>query len=236
MKRIYLGQLLLVGIVAMATGRGAAEESPPISSYIVGGTEIIIPTPNFGMQEVGDAKRDIFDTFVAPNNRLIAAFVLTEDSPKLTTETEDVTFSKFAMIQVPSRAEYRSVGANDFKEVTAGVKEKFGDTIRTLPKKVQAELDRRIKALGRNDVDVRIGEPTSLGCFFSKDKAYGFGMVAPVTMNGHTWYRANGSVLMRVKEKLLFAYIYADYEGKDTVKWISEAAQGWADAILRANE
>ena len=77
--------------------------------------------------------------------------------------------------------------------------------------------------------------PVQLGRLFSKRDAYGIGMIMPLSMGGINMKMGMGIALMRVKQRLLFVYLYAEYKNEDTVKWLRKTTDDWADAILKAN-
>lgn len=41
---------------------------------------------------------------------------------------------------------------------------------------------------------------------------------------------------MRVQNRLLHTYVYAPYAGDDSVRWVRDTSEHWADAILKANQ
>ena len=231
MKRMMIGCLLSLGIAAMSVAQDSGTKSAPVESFKAGGTPVAIPSPTAEMSEVGYDNREIMEVSVAPENRLIAAFVPTEDLPKFTKGLDELT--RYAMVQVPRRGEYMDCGASDFKEVTDGLKEAFGDVMSSSMKEAEDEIKRRMKSLDLDEVS--LGKPIQLGCLFSKQDAYGFAMVVPVAMGGQNMKMACGAVLMRVKQRLLFVYLYAEYKNDETIKWIRKATEDWADAILKAN-
>ena len=187
------------------------------------------------MNEVGYDNREFMEVFVAPNNRLIAAYVVTNDLAKLTSGSEGLILSKYAMVQVPRRGEYMDCGESDFKEVTDGAKEQFGNVMISSMKEVEEEFNRRMKSLDLEEATVSLGKPIQLGCLFSKPDAYGFGMVVPVEMGGQKSTMVGGAALVRIKQRLLFVYLYAEYKNEETIKWIRRETEAWANAILKAN-
>jgi len=82
---------------------------------------------------------------------------------------------------------------------------------------------------------VTYGKPVMLGTFFLKPDAYGFGMMAPVTANGKTTSMIVGTVLLRVKSHVIFAYFYSTYQNDQTPGQVRAVSEQWADAILAAN-
>jgi hypothetical protein len=55
-------------------------------------------------------------------------------------------------------------------------------------------------------------------------------------MHGTTTNMINASALVRVRNRLVFAYVYAVYKDQSSLQWARKAVEDWADAILKANE
>ena len=81
-----------------------------------------------------------------------------------------------------------------------------------------------------------LGQPIQLGCIISKQDAYGFIAIAPLSTNGTTTNMAGSTTLVRVKKRLIFVYLYSEYKNEETLKWLRETTEVWVDAILNANK
>ncbi len=236
MKKVMIACLLFFGIAAMSIAQDSGTKAVPAESFKVGGTSIAIPPPITKMSEAGHDNREFMEIVVAPNNRLIAAFLLTKDLPKLTKGLDGLMISKYAMVQVSRRGEYMDCKSSDFKEVTDSIKAQFGEVIGSSTKKAEYEFNRRMKSLDLDAATVSFGKPIQLGCLFSKQDAYGFGMLTPLSMGGENMKMGMGATLMRVKSRLLFVYLYAEYKDKETVRWLRKTTEDWSDAIMEANK
>jgi hypothetical protein len=60
-------------------------------------------------------------------------------------------------------------------------------------------------------------------------------MLAPVSSGGVTIRAINASVLLRVRDQLIFAYIYDSSDDEKSLKWIEKTTEQWANEILTAN-
>jgi hypothetical protein len=207
-----------------------AAETP---TYRAGGTPIAIPPPA-GLVEVGFDNRTIMEMFAPESNRLLAAFVLPGDLPNLRTGSSAV-LSKYSLVEVPRRGEFVDFGANDFKDMADGASQGVSDVLNSSVKETEEEFNRRMKSLDLDNVKIGLDKPVQLGTFFSKPDAYGLGIAMPVTVNGTTTKMVAGIILLRVKDRAMFAYLYAVYKDQDTLIWLRKTTQDWADAILKAN-
>jgi hypothetical protein len=109
----------------------------------------------------------------------------------------------------------------------------MGSIVSSISKDTEAEMNRRLQAL---DLDrLELGEVKQIGGFFSKTDAYGFGLVTVVKMGGREAKMGMGGVLLRVRKRLLFGYLYSEYKGVETADWLRKTTEQWADAIQAAN-
>jgi len=69
----------------------------------------------------------------------------------------------------------------------------------------------------------------------SKQDAYAFGMIIAASTGDKTIKTAVGGAMLRVKKRLLFVYLNAEYKNEDTVKWLRKTTEQWSDAVLQAN-
>ncbi len=232
-KLIILVVFLVVAVPHIAGA--AARNSEPVESFKAGGVPIIIPPPISGFVEAGD-RRSLMELFVPQTNRLLSAYMTPDDLARLTKGNDNTLLSKYGLVEVARRAEFMDCGPNDFKEVISGAKEAMGDFSSVSLKDTEEEFNRRMKALDIPNAQVSIGKPLMLGPLFSKPDEYGFGMITEYTVSGSNVKVVAGCALLRVKKRLLFAYLYAEYKDEDTIKWIRKTTEEWSDAILKANK
>lgn len=207
-----------------------------IKSYMAGGVSIKIPSPSPEFVDVGDEYRPILELFVPDTNRLLCGFILRTDMPQLIEGDEDLVLSRYSMVQVPRRGEYMDCSASDFAEVLEGAKQEFGDTSSLSFQEVEDEFNRRMKALDLDDLQMKMGETTQLGCLFSKEDVYSFGMVSVTSIGDESMKMGMACILLRARQRLLFIYLYAQYENEGTITWLRNTAEQWSDAILLANK
>jgi hypothetical protein len=92
----------------------------------------------------------------------------------------------------------------------------------------------RLKSLGAGPVDV--GHPEMLGGLFQKSDAAGFAMLLAFKQGERSVTMANGTAFVRVRQRLLFMYLFRKYESPDTVNWLRRNLEPWVDAILAKNK
>jgi hypothetical protein len=206
-----------------------------VPSYRAGGESITIPQPTNDLVEVGSDSRVIMEVFVPDQNRLLAAFTLSDDLPKLRSGGNSA-LSKYSLVEVPRRGEFADFSAKDFNELAEGASKEFGAVLNSSVKESEDGLNRRMKALDLDDAKIILDKPVQLGSFFSKQDAYGVGMIMPISKDGNTTKMVVGIIFLRARNRMLFAYVYATYKDQETVKWMRKTTEEWADAILKSNE
>ncbi len=232
-KKIFLS-IVFITLALVSNAKATDVNKAKTQSFIAGGVSIKIPIPDITFVEVGNDNRVLMDVIVPQNNRLLCAFVLTNDLPRLFKDGNSNIISKYAMVQVPRRGENMDCEVSDFAQVVDGAKESFSDAT-PIAKLSEEEFNRRIKSLDISNLQVKLGQPTQLGIFFSKQDIIGLGMLMGYEMGGITIKMGMTIILMRVKKRLLFIYLYAEYKNDETIKWLHNIGEKWSDEILKAN-
>jgi hypothetical protein len=215
----------------------AQAQSSEIPTYRSGLKSIAIPPPTSDLNEVGSDYRVLLEHLAPDTNRLIAGYVLAGDAANLRAGVATGA-SRYALVETLRRAEFAEVDAASFKQISATLSQQYGtgqDNPRTDVKPLQDELNHKLKALGATN-EVALDKPVQLGAFFSKPDAYCFGMITPISGGGSSINMVSAVITLRVQNRLLYAYVNARYAGDDSVRWVRNTSEQWADAILKANQ
>ncbi|MGD0738990.1 MAG: hypothetical protein ABR957_05300 [Terracidiphilus sp.] len=233
--RNFLTVTALTLLAAWTLSSQAKAQAAPsgVPSYPVGGVSVAVPVPpGMGMVEVGDY-RVKYEVVTPDSNRLVAAFVSESDVAKLRNGGTG-GINPYALVEVLRAAEFSDLSASDFKSLVDSASNQIGAVIDSTYKETEAEFNKRMKALNQNTQET-LGQPVMLGTFFYKTDAYSFGMLAPVTVNGTTIKMVVGTVLLRARNRVLFAYFYEVYKDDQTPAQVRAVSEQWTDAILAAN-
>ncbi len=203
MKKTVL-PVLLCALFALALSLHAAD-----CPTMAGGVPVVIPPPDKEFVEAGD-KRNFFDYMVPSSNRLLCAFVPVDFLPRLKNPASGM--GQYLLVELSRKLDDENTETTSavFEKVVLGVKQQFADSS-TLNHTVQAtseEIRSKLKKLDQSK-DVSIGTPVPLGTLFQTSDAYAFAMLSPVSSGGVTTRVIGACVLLRVRERLIFAYIYA---------------------------
>ncbi len=207
--------------------------SPADPKVRAGGIELTLPGPANDFAEAGDKLRTTFFELLVPsNNRLLSAYLPVNVLANLSAAVPR-GLDIYAMVEVPRRAEYSELTSKAFDEVLQGMQNAMGKLDAGKVEDLQQEMNLRLKSLGTKPID--IGRPEMLGGIFQKSNAAGFAMLSAMKQDDRTTTMAIGMAVIRVKQRLVFAYLYHKYESSDTVSWVSKHLEAWCDAILDEN-
>ncbi len=231
----YLCLPALVLLIFSSVSLAQWERTTNLQGFKAGGIRVVLPAPTAEFKEVGDEYRSvIFEVFVPTQNRLISAYVRDQDLTSLRALKPGMSLSPYAMVEVMRRAEFADCSQENFREVVSGASRSMGGVLSSTSKDMEEEMNRRLKALEVNAI--RIGDLKQIGTFFDKPNAYGFGILTAMSQNDRQHTFAAATIFLRIKQRLLVAYLFSEYTGTETVRWLSETSGKWADAILEANQ
>jgi len=235
--------LVVRGPSLWAQDKGAlASDVPQNQIHEAGGVAIAIPAPWQGMVELGADRRGFMEQFVPPYNRLIAGFVNADDASKVGPGVVKAP-PRIAMMSVSPQYESTDIREDGFRMIVDNVRKQFDVTAENYAKTNEEEFNRRMTSLDLDNIRITMDKPVSLGCLFSTPNSAGFGTILQASATNsdekpakdRSMQKALSVLFIRVKNRVLFGYVFADYEGPDTVKWLRKVSQDWSDAILAAN-
>lgn len=210
--------------------------APPADNpdvFRVGGVSLALHTPAEDLVEIGSDFRPLLEPLAPDTNRLVAAFVTPQAKNALGSHSVP-QLENYALIEIPRRAEFSTIDTNTYQQVAAALRQQFAGDLTGTVQNQQDELNRKLKALGSTNT-VTMDKPLPLGEFFSKPDACGFGMIIQMKSGDKAEKMAMALSLLRVHDRIVFAYLYSLYKDESTVAWLRSADQQWADAILAAN-
>lgn len=200
----------------------------------VGGVTIKIPLIDSSFVEVGFTNRKNMEILVPNTNKLLCAYVLAKDLPYLLTGSNNENcLSKYSMIEVEKTLESKYVNSADFVTLVNYIKKNDIFKIDMI-KGAEKEINGRLEKLDLSHL--KLGQPTPLGCFFSKKDLFGQGFLMAYEENGVTKVTAKLSILIHVKTRYIMIIINSYYKGNETIKWLRIVGEKWGDKILKANQ
>lgn len=200
-----------------------------------GGVSVAIPSPEKLFTEVGSEKRDSFEFMVPSRNRLLCAFVPSDYLPHL--KNPATGMDRYLVVEVSRSLDEKKtdITTANFEQLVATTKQQIGDPsqLNSTAQASAEEVINKLKAL-QNSKDISVEKPIPLGTALQTTDAYGFLMIQPVSSGGVTVRTIGASMLIRVRNRLIFAYVYGS-DDESSLKWIQATAEKWSHEILAAN-
>ena len=185
--------------------------------------------------EVGDRLRTTIFELMAPSfNRLLAAYAPAKTIIDLNERKTTGGLDLYALVEVMRQAEYADCTQQAFEEMLKGAEASMGAFVTENVGQLEEEMNIRLKSLGTKPIEV--GRPEMLGGVFRKTDAAGFAMLVAIKQNDRSVTMAGAFAMVRVKQRLIYAYLFRRYESPDTVRWLRKNLDVWADAIVARNE
>jgi len=194
----------------------------------------MIPGPTKDFEEVGDKLRTtVFEVLAPASNRLLSAYlpsVTLRDLAGKAANGMDI----YGMVEVPRQAEYQNCTPEAFEQVLKSVEPALGRLETDKFRQIEQEMQSRLKLLDVRQIEM--SPPQMLGGIFKKDNAAGFAMLMNYKLGDHSVAMAGGTGILRVKNRLLFVYLFQKYESPDTVAQLRQGLEVWVDSILASNK
>ncbi len=241
MKKVLVLAMLTVFFSLLAFAPAFAKDKVINSAgpYLFKANEvnIYVPSPTDKFVEAGYASSGFLWKLVRDKDQSNGLFVLKGDFNDVMDgvsngDIEYSNLSRYARVQVQDKG--TDYDAKTFQKAVARARKEVGDSVPSSEEEPKRMLIKRLKALDLKDGKLK--ERTSLGRLFSKPNAYSYAVLIKEKKDGKTFYVLAGFTLIRVKNKLLSTYIYANYKNKKTLKWLRETSELWSDAIMKANK
>ena len=203
--------------------------------FKAGGVTLSLPGPT-NFEESGDRLRTTLFELLAPStNRLLSAYVPVQTLAELNKgKVPTAGMNVYALVEVPRRAEYADCTPQVFESLLSGMESSMGKVASEKVGQVQEEMNIRLKSLGTKPVE--FGHPEMLGGIFKKSDAGGFAMLLAVKQDTGSVTMAAGIAALRLKQRLIFAYLYRRYDSPETVALVSKDLETWTDALLAKNQ
>ena len=233
MKKILI--LIFTCIALTSIAQTNSKQKLQTQTIKVGGVDINIPLPDTTFVEISNKYRGLVELFVPQSNRLLSAYVLKSELQGFLNLKPGNSLSEFALIEVPLQGEDMNFEPNDYEEFMDGAKEYLGGDLTSIKNETEEEFNSRIKSIGLANMQIKYGQPTQLGCFFSKKDIIAWGMLMSYEMNGLSSKMSIVTIFIRVKKRLLYIYLYSEYKNEETLVRLRSFGKKWSDEILKVN-
>ena len=135
--------------------------------------------------------------------------------------------------------ENKSVSSAEFQDLTSTIKKLQKTLLQKIKDKTADEVTNNFSEEYKIPVDIKIGEPVPLGTFVEQSDAYGFGNLMRYKVSSGEkeieYDMVTGISFLRVKSRVLFAYVYCLYESEKDINWAKSKSIEWIDSMLKLN-
>ena len=221
MRLIFLSILFLV----VRLPAFSAEESFTVTA---GGTKIVIPVPA-QFAEVGEGHRTFPE---AMSNRLLAWFIPADDM-----KNGKQVFQKWMQIQVTKTVENHDITKAEFTQLSEMMAKQQDGLFASAKDEVNGILKKSASGQGAG---LQIGQMKPLGTFARGNESMGILMLMGLDDKSKAEPGAAklvycASNFLRVKDRLILAYAYANAENEGAMDWVKSVSERWVADILKAN-
>jgi hypothetical protein len=234
MKTIFISALLLVsagGLLAAITN----------VNFKIGDVSFTIPPPD-GFLPVTDEMvelKKLAETFVAPQNTLLASFIPEEVAPAAQ-RGEITAMPRTMSIQTATKMLTQDATRSDFADFKEAIRGQQLELMKKVEKEMPGFFDKanqKIKKDFNAEVAVGVGGIVPLPPHLENDRMLAFSMLLNVSIKdaqGKSEVSAAyaTSTFLHLRGKLLFVYVYG---GKEDLDWTREVSKNWTAAMLAAN-
>ena len=229
----------LLGVVVAILPLGALAMSVKI-----GNVSIELPEPEGLHDLLGEFPEmgPVAETMVVPTNRLLRLYVEPTFLVAMRNNV-DRPLQRYAMAQTYRQAEYSSVALTEFQREMAPLRDNLEQTMRQLveqrlPQELAGASQRATELFG-DDVRLELGQLRDVRMFLDRPEVLGFVTIAPVNVSvgGHAdpGLMASASITALVRERVLYLYVYSDYDTDGDLAWVQNTAMEWYARVAEAN-
>jgi len=233
-------------LLTMLVWPGSAVAGTKLVDAILGGVSIELPAPK-GFSEVRDVSPQTYKRaermMTIPQNRLLTLFVPDTDLNRFLKNQETaLKYNRYIMVQTPRFAESLEMSSKDFHELAGRIRQEQNQFPKRHREEAQSYVDGITKRFSKEheiSMDLKIGQPRPLGVFAEGDNFIASAMLTKMkgAVGEETMevIMVSVSSFIRVKNKLIFGWLYSKYESQHDIDWIRAATKDWIKEILAAN-
>lgn len=244
MKKFFLTTLLLLAGVSISLAQTAEVKKQEIS-VLLGNVKIIIPAPD-GFEDVSSIKsvQERIISRTDTGNDLLAAFLPKETMDALRNQNSDIkNLFNSADVQILKKAREKNLSASDFvgilKYLQSSGLGKFDLKNPILKERIE-NVEKNITEQNKGNAALDISKTESLGEFRHTDNV--FSQLVLMKMSFQTGNISKDAIviggvsLIRVKQRLLYVYIYREFKSKDDIEQLKNLSNKWTSEIIAANQ
>ena len=148
---------------------------------------------------------------------------------------------RYMVVQTHQRFETRDISNSQFQHVIEASQRRHQSLVFQLTKAKAENLHATLTMLRQQlGASFKLGRPAPLGVISRSDEhltmAYIFNYSTNLVAGMNRRFRIGAVSIVRVKNKLLFLYVYGGYETSKDLNWIKDTSRRWVASILHHNQ
>jgi hypothetical protein len=229
----------LLGALSLVT----AQAQTVSNSLHVGGVTIEAPSLP-GFNEISKISPDVValaQAMIPATKRLLGVYLSDRDYEKLV-NGESPEFDRYIFIQVHRELENKNLSRADFREISTQLKAQQDTILDDVKEDVGKIIDNASNQISEDydvSLDMELGDQKSLGVFLDQPNAVAFTSLVKYqgSLEGESfdYVMAGSTMLMKVKRRLLYVYVYSQYDAQADVDWVESRTTELANLLLTAN-
>lgn len=219
-------------------------------SIKIGEQTIHLPEPEgfYEVNHLSETMRKFTETLTPPENRLLAVFVSGKSFGQIM--RNDSTWIKnnaalgdrYMLVQVFREDENENISNLEYAKFKDSLKqkqlpfEKVKDHVGDIIKKATAEISQE------HDIglDYKYDKPVSLGVFMDKSDVVAFAVLMKtqkrLNRTSTVSFQVGGTSILKTKDKILFIYVYSNFDTVEDLDWVQAVSSRWVEQILLENQ
>ena len=230
-------------VFVMSASAGAQTPKADVATFHLGDQVITIPAPN-DFEEAASQFESIKTRFTvteAPSNDMLAVHLPHADCEKLRAGGA-ASLNFYTKISVPRSARSLDYSAEQFAKLVSEFR-KTGSQVMDVNgptmKETLEHLSKGLSDLNKNETQVDMDQPLSLGEFDTRPNVYSVMLLVNLKAQSGdvkiSQLIAGGISFVRIKQRLIFVYTYRKYDSKADVETLRDFTKQWIGQILAAN-
>ena len=166
--------------------------------------------------------------------------VLAALTPK--TDIETSKFSRYMIFSTLKRLTKEKISQKPFNGLKEEIREQQFTLLNEMRERAdQALIDGSYRVGKRNGIEFKIllNESTPLGVFFENKNSISHSSIASSTrtINGisENFYQIFSTSIVLIKKKIIFVYIYSDYDSEKDITWIEGKTKELVSLLIKNN-
>lgn len=239
--------VILLFLILISTQAFASTQSVSVK---IGNQEIHLPAPEgfFEVNHLSEAIRKFTETLMPPENRLLAVFVSGKSFGQIM--KDDSTWIKnnaalgdrYMLVQVFREDENKIISNMEFSQFKDSLKqeqlpfEKIKDRVGVIIKKAADAISQEHDIF----LDYKFDKPVPLGVFMDKPDVVAFALLMKtqklLNRTSTVSFQVGGTSILKTKDKILFIYVYSNFDTAEDLDWVQAFSSRWVEQILLENQ